>query len=479
MIKKVILIDDEPWAIESLFHAFSWKEFGFRVIGKYANPLIGWQAIMDDSPDVVFVDIRMPEMSGLEIAEKANSLVNRPIIIIVSGIESFEYAQQALRLGIFDYCLKPVERITAWKLLSDLSVEITKRHEQRCENTLEDIQRGLSGDELFRQLKTEIVGEYWMVAVFRFVDDKALSRIMLLMKDFSFVRLKLGITKVMFVINGDERIGSRAEHVFSGMTEYPQVMIGLSRVSCHANHLYQRVNEAQSCSYYDFMNSNIRLLAYHAQEDDEVEKYTQELIHSIENRDKEKWSGLIEGFQAMLIEKEVQMHNICRIWNRLMDSFSQFGNGLLSEEIEWITDAEGLRFFLGDVKEMTKYLDTLMHQLLEQRALVSASNVNQSFQRLLSYVQTHYNQKLRLCDLASQYHLNMAYCSELFRKVVGCTYTEYVTKLRMDNARKALIAGERNLQKLALESGYGDYFTFSKRFKQYFNCPPTKYCQEN
>ena len=106
----VMLLDDEPWALESLFRVVPWEQHGFSVIGRFTDPIAGWEAIVREQPAVVFIDVQMPELTGLEMAQRAKALRHPPLFIVVSGYSSFQYAQTALRLGVFDYCLKPVER---------------------------------------------------------------------------------------------------------------------------------------------------------------------------------------------------------------------------------------------------------------------------------------------------------------------------------------------------------------------------------
>ena len=76
--------------------------------------------------------------------------------------------------------------------------------------------------------------------------------------------------------------------------------------------------------------------------------------------------------------------------------------------------------------------------------------------------------------LAKRFHLNMAYCSEVFKKLAGMTFTDYMTKLRMEYAHRKIAEGGCDLQNLALEVGYGDYFAFSKRFKKYYGISPSQ-----
>lgn len=473
-MKTVILIDDEPWALESLYHVFRWEENGFQVIGRYTDSGKGWTAIVNDTPEVVFIDIRMPVMSGLEVAAKAQCLRCPPLFIIVSGYDLFQYAQQALRLGVFDYCIKPVERATAQELLAKLSKALEDRIVSKSVALLEDIQNGMSGECLYQQSSATVKGNYWTVAILRYVDSESMQAVSRAVENLTYLKFQLGISKMMLVFNGDDTIGDQVGQALKKINGQPKLFIGLSRTSNHSDRLSRRVFEAQSCAYTDFVNPKIRLLVYHAQESEAVERCIQDLLHAIANKDGKAWAEKLNSFPQLLSGQQVQMHSICRMWNRLMDAFDRYGSDRISGELEWVMDAEAMRTFLKSTDEMTAYLDTLMQQLLEEGTAPSAANVNQSFLNLLEYVRGRYTERLHLSELASQFHLNMTYCSELFRKVVGMTYTDYVTKLRMEHARKALLSGECNLQKLALELGYGDYFTFSKRFKQYFGQAPTR-----
>ncbi len=470
----VLLIDDEPWALESLYRVFNWEQNGFQVTGRYTDPVQGWNAVVSDMPDVVFIDIRMPVMSGLEMAAKAQSLRCPPLFIIVSGYDLFQYAQQALRLGVFDYCIKPVERDVAQELLQKLKGELKGRAMSQCAALLEEIQSGMSGECLFRQSGLPAAGGYWLVAVIRFMDEAAMHDVTKALDGLCFKPVWLGATKAMFVFNGEESVGETVRQALMRVAGHPKLYIGLSRTSSHAHHLSRRVFEAQSCAYTDFVNPENRLVVYHALESVKVEACLHSLMDAVEGRDKGAWSAQLACFTRLLVEEGVQMHSLCRMWNRLMDAFDRCGSDRLRSELEWVMDAEAMRAFLGSTGEMINYLDTLMRQHLEESAMPSPANVNQSFLDLLEYVRAQYTGRLHLSELAAQFHLNTAYCSELFRKVVGLTYTEYVTKLRMEHAQRAIGSGECNLQMLALTLGYGDYFTFSKRFKQYFGQAPTR-----
>lgn len=117
---RVFLIDDEPWALVYLQKVVNWEEKGFWV-ETFESPEKALAEAMEREPDVIFVDIRMPGMDGLTFIRRAVEAGLQSRFVIVSGFAEFEYAQEALRLGVvFDYCLKPVEQEKLLTLLEDL-----------------------------------------------------------------------------------------------------------------------------------------------------------------------------------------------------------------------------------------------------------------------------------------------------------------------------------------------------------------------
>lgn len=472
----VMFVDDEPWALESLYRVFDWQANGFSVVGRHTDPQKAWEAIRDLLPDVVFIDIRMPEIDGLEMIQRAHALRKQPLFIVVSGYSDFQYAQQALRLGVFDYCLKPVERETVAALVEKLSGMLYQREIDSNVQTLEALESGLTGEALFLGYGLSPLERCWQVAVIRYAGAETERALEAALSPLGHLTIRLGRTKLMAIVNIAEAPDASLQERLSPLASGTDAFIGISRISPRSTHLHRRIAEARSCAYSDFVDPSARVVLYHAQESERFEGSVLALEAAVLKRDLDAFSMQIQAFAASLPREGVQMHSLCRTWNRLMDAFAAgSGDQSLLCELEWGLEPESLYTFLKGTDEMCAYLRTLMAQHAGQGMPPASRGVNESFWALLRHVRENYTGKLRLSDLAAQFHLNMAYCSELFRKVVGMTYTEYVTKLRMDHACQMLKSGEAvNLQRLALELGYGDYFTFSKRFKQYFGKPPSQ-----
>lgn len=113
---QVYLVDDEPWALVYLDKVVKWEDLGFEVKGKFENSVEAFDQAVCDPPDVIFIDIRMPEMDGLSFMRKALEAGLTCRFVVVSGFAEFCYAQEAIRMGVvYDYCLKPIagDKLTA------------------------------------------------------------------------------------------------------------------------------------------------------------------------------------------------------------------------------------------------------------------------------------------------------------------------------------------------------------------------------
>ena len=122
---KVVLIDDEYWALQVNIQIFDWESFGFRVVGSTIDSEEAIEIIDNCKPDVVFLDINMPGMTGFELIERLKN-PEKIKFVIISAYRQFEFAQKAISLEVFDYCVKPIKKETADNVLDRLKKKLDK-----------------------------------------------------------------------------------------------------------------------------------------------------------------------------------------------------------------------------------------------------------------------------------------------------------------------------------------------------------------
>ena len=137
---KVFLVDDERWSLKDVRYTCPFEELGFDVIGESTSAV---KALEEIRPDVVFVDIRMPAMTGLDLIHLIKKDLPDTVFIILSGYAEFNYAAEALRLGVFDYCLKPMEEQAARELLVRIRTHLDEKGRQQHEIEQESVKESV------------------------------------------------------------------------------------------------------------------------------------------------------------------------------------------------------------------------------------------------------------------------------------------------------------------------------------------------
>ncbi len=106
---KVLIIDDEPVHVRGIIKYVNWSNLGFEKIAGSYSAKEALKIIQEEPFDLIVTDINMPELNGLELIRSIYMLGKQPDIMIVSGYNEFTYAQEAIRLGVCAYILKPVK----------------------------------------------------------------------------------------------------------------------------------------------------------------------------------------------------------------------------------------------------------------------------------------------------------------------------------------------------------------------------------
>jgi len=107
---KVLIADDEPKIRRGLRNAIDWPELDMELVGEAEDGEMALEIARNTQPDILLVDICMPFLNGLQFIEKLKCVLNGCIVIVITGHDEFTYAQQAVKLQVFDYLLKPVGR---------------------------------------------------------------------------------------------------------------------------------------------------------------------------------------------------------------------------------------------------------------------------------------------------------------------------------------------------------------------------------
>ncbi len=127
----VILVEDEEHLRREIALTTPWQDLGCTLVGEAANGTVGLELILKIRPQLVITDVRMPGMDGLAMLSEADRRLgtDRPAAILLTGYSDFEYARKALRLGVREYILKPVDDEDFHRLVSEISQDLMEKRE--------------------------------------------------------------------------------------------------------------------------------------------------------------------------------------------------------------------------------------------------------------------------------------------------------------------------------------------------------------
>lgn len=129
---KILIVDDEPKIRNGLSRLLSRKD-GWEVVGVYENAMEALKYLAVNHVDVMITDIKMPELSGLELIARIREQDKKTTIIILSGYSDFQFAQRAIELGVRRYLTKPTDTKELIGILEDLDRNLSEKQEERQE----------------------------------------------------------------------------------------------------------------------------------------------------------------------------------------------------------------------------------------------------------------------------------------------------------------------------------------------------------
>lgn len=473
---KVLLADDEPWSLVTLKSCFNWSKYGFEVIRETMDPLEAYQFITKESVHAAFVDIRMPKLSGLDLIKKVKSEGFDTEFIIVSGFSDFSYAQQALRDRVFDYFLKPVQPDKTDELLERLSSYLKSKQLLDDINTFETLSEGACRfEDIAKTRRFRTSNKYYQALAIsgkgpenHFLD--AVSA-----KYPNILKLLLGCGKYFCIINTNNDLKKDVLEIYDSHL-WDDTHIGLSRVSGSKEDVPALLKEAQIAVNTSFMKDSPGVFQYHPPKYQFVNDILNEVYSVFEFPKYNVLKKLVTELPGKFVSNGLGIEEAVYFWNQVVAYVLKSSAGdRINSELEFM-DCNDIINSFGSFSLLCEYSYDLLLSLDRKTQSNGKSDLSsKNFSMFLEYINQNYHRDLYLKQLASDFHYNFTYCSDLFRKTTGFTFTQYITNLRMKKASELLLDTNLCLEDICEAVGYNDYYYFNNIFKKHHSCPPLKY----
>ncbi|MBO5372388.1 MAG: response regulator [Lachnospiraceae bacterium] len=515
---KVLLVDDEQFIRQGLRKLIDWNAYGFEVAAEAENGLQAIEILEKTDIELVFVDIRMPGMTGIELIEYLQKKTFRTIhFVILTGYADFEYVRKALRLHVVDYMLKPVQEEELIKILIKANREYTKElyeEKEKYEFSISKVLTGKFSKEDIEIIKEKLqAGNTWKYVSFEFDRHQK-----------GFIQLerqeRLEQQKILMQYLQD-LLGEYAYHVVPMIIADEEIFgagILLTECICEKQNM-------QKEDYLDYLQKRVtqhfsyRIQAYMGETCTSLEEISKSfyslrvarclhglageegsIVHekaagqkkiglAIEEADVDMLLNAVKNNQIGEIEscsekifKQIRnsdMHmemvnaSIYHILFRLMEMVKEFDDETNQQEIlEYIGKESFNKLVLsGDTKEITGFFSDYAGYLSQVRNQESKNILD----KVDEYVQEHYMEKLSLKSLGEMFYINNVYLGQIYKKKYGIVFRDYLNMLRMKKAEELLVNTDMRIYTIAESVGFGKVEYFINKFVQINQMTPNQY----
>lgn len=468
---RVIVVDDEPWSLIGIRKFLEYGKNRFEIIYETTDPVEALKRIEEDRPEVVFTDVRMPDISGIELVHKVREMGLETVFVVFSGYAEFSYVQQALREGVIDYQLKPLEMYKAEEMLDRLYRKLEeKRNTSDLNLYLSLREKRNNAVELLQARFPHSFYEKWQAVTVYFKDTDCEMSAFAVGDGVQYTRLKIGPRKCIFLLNSIE---DKSGLISAALHDRKQMIdkAGISRPGGAESFMtLMRTSDlaAEDC----FINPKERISIYREPKRQLADNLAQSLKEALDKCHFSKFRELIHGLTDYFAAGDMGIEDAAFLWNKLVTPFSEYAEKAGIEDDLQFLDSHALGERFEDLKTMGEY----WYELLLPSDTDSAGTANEKFQEMLSYIDHHYAEELFLNELCDQFFINISYCCKLFRRTTNMTFSRYITHLRLEKACALLKSNDSmSIAEVCEHVGYNDYFYFARVFKKSIGCTPSEY----
>jgi len=523
-MQTVLICDDEKRVCQLINKLIRWNELDLRCLGMVYDGIEAYNTILEQKPDIVITDIRMPGMNGLELLEKIKQEGLDTKIIIISGYKEFEYAHRAIKNGVEDYLVKPINKDELNLILkkikdqfislqeTKISTELLNKRFEQGMNLLREqfIQELCNNESEMGKLPIDTMNDLYnlnfnngifQAAVIHLdcVNQElgdAFSRNKILNKINEYIEEKLkplcldALTTVKnndiicifnFEDNAQEQIDKLWYMIYESGSAYLNmqaaymITVGIGLPKNNFERVKYSIVEAHEAIQRRIIYGTNRIIEYiehHQKRLSPNELITPDMmrelaicIESLELFSLKKWLKNI--FQYFSTEVQLDAKNLFELSQYIMELIL---NRIESNNMIKIEKQELLSLFNSSLQNMYEVvqLPVLIYQISEkpmEQCIIYKNNQSEKPIRIAKgYVEKHYNENISLADVAEEVHLNPVYFSVLFKKEVGMNFIDFLLDFRIEVAKKLLLNTNDNLGTIAQNVGYKDARYFSKLF---------------
>lgn len=533
---KVFLVEDEMVIRRGIKNSIDWEKEGYIFCGEASDGELAYPMIIKEKPDILITDIRMPFMDGLELCKLVKKELPNIKILILSGYDEFDYAKEAIRLGVTEYLLKPISSGKLLEALNGVSESIRREKEDKDlvrkymeemrENTEHEKQKFfeqmIAGNlsmadalETGKKYEMNLSAGMYNLLLFRFTlgEENRKSGELLGEAEYAIEKLterleyvfefQRGVEGWAFLLMADneeqmsERVKELSKDLEEIMKNYSTIAYfgGIGQPVARLRELEESFREAERALAARFTMELNRIISVEdirmAQNVDtlddieitsfgEIEKTRTMLEKFLNNGAEDEIDEFVDVYINELPEenlKSVLMRQyIIMDAYIVMMSFCEQIEGIEGEMQAQSEELKNSMKTIQTLEEIKNYIRMLLKKIIGVRDTISGRRYSDIIEIAKDQIRkTYMSDEISLNTIAAEVGMSPSYFSSIFSKEMGKTFVEYLTEIRMDRAKELLMCSSMKTSEIGYEVGYKDPHYFSYIFKKTQNCTPKEF----
>lgn len=533
---KVFLVEDEMVIRRGIKNSIDWEKEGYIFCGEASDGELAYPMIIKEKPDILITDIRMPFMDGLELCKLVKEELPNIKILILSGYDEFDYAKEAIRLGVTEYLLKPISSGKLLEALNGVSESIRREKEDKDlvrkymeemrENTEHEKQKFfeqmIAGNlsmadalETGKKYEMNLSAGMYNLLLFRFTlgEENRKSGELLGEAEYAIKKLTERLEYVfefqrdvegwafLLMADNEEQMSERVKELSKDLEEimknYSTITYfgGIGQPVARLRELEESFREAERALAARFTMELNRIISVEdirmAQNVDtlddieitsfgEIEKTRTMLEKFLNNGEEDEIDEFVDVYINELPEenlKSVLMRQyIIMDAYIVMMSFCEKIEGIEGEMQAQSEELKNSMKTIQTLEEIKNYIRMLLKKIIGVRDTISGRRYSDIIEIAKDQIRkTYMSDEISLNTIAAEVGMSPSYFSSIFSKEMGKTFVEYLTEIRMDRAKELLMCSSMKTSEIGYEVGYKDPHYFSYIFKKTQNCTPKEF----
>ncbi len=480
-MKTVLIVEDEKMIRQGIKAMILRSGVPVDTVIECSNGEMALDVLMTQMVDVMFTDIRMPKMDGIELVERMHECPHVPLTVAISGYDDFSYAVAMMRNGVSEYILKPVERAKIKEVLERLEGIIEKR--EKNNEVMQEI-----GQQQLRQI---ISGNCTEADIENIESQYSNTYISSEYRICCAPVNKMGVhndERCIYIDNVDDMDvyiirEKNLEQLLNNdlKNNYP----GISLTHTGMKELRAAYEEAQLARKTAFCQ-NINPFYYGTEEIKVPEKLAKdakaqleeaEIIKKVQIIGTDRTEDLVKNWKSFFFDVEKKRIDEDEFMRFITFFFSEVQN--LYKNI--LTDEEVLSEITvpWNYDCLDSYKDALIDFVLSlHRTINDQYEINknqQKIQQAIKYIDENYTSDLNMAVVSNNFSMNYSLFSSAFKQQTGTNFVNYLKELRMKEARRLLEETDMRIIEISQKVGYDNEKHFMKSFKQTLGVSPSEY----